>query len=124
MFKWYLARVENKTGKSTKGLRSNKGGEFTLNEFEMFCSDKGIKRQTSAPRTPPQNGITKRRNNYVMDYVRTHMMEKNFTLGYQREIVTTFLYTLNYVQVNKGTHSTPFDLWYGYTPNVKYFKVL
>ena len=23
----------------------------------------------------------------------------------------------------KGTHSTPFELWYGYSPNVKYFKV-
>jgi hypothetical protein len=23
----------------------------------------------------------------------------------------------------KGTHSTPFELWYGHSPNVKYFKV-
>ena len=23
----------------------------------------------------------------------------------------------------KGTHSTPFEVWYGYSPNVKYFKV-
>ena len=30
---------------------------------------------------------------------------------------------LNHVQVKKGTHSTPFELWYGYPPNVKYFKV-
>ena len=27
------------------------------------------------------------------------------------------------VQVKKGTHSIPFDLWYGYSTNVKYFKV-
>ena len=27
------------------------------------------------------------------------------------------------MQVNKGTHLTPFELWYGYSPNVKYFKV-
>ena len=30
---------------------------------------------------------------------------------------------MNHVQVKKGTHSTPFELWYGYPPNVKYFKV-
>ena len=30
---------------------------------------------------------------------------------------------MNCVQVKKGTHSTPFKLWYGYPPNVKYFKV-
>ena len=27
------------------------------------------------------------------------------------------------LQVKKGTHSTPFELWYGYPPNVKYFKI-
>ena len=30
---------------------------------------------------------------------------------------------MNYVQVKKGTHSTPFELWYGYPPNVKNFKI-
>ena len=60
MFKWYVARVEKEIGKSLKCLRSDRGGEFTSNEFEIFCNDKGIKRQTLAPRTPPQNRIAKR----------------------------------------------------------------
>ena len=51
------------------------------------------------------------------------MMEKNFSLKYWREVVSTTISTLNRVQVNKGTHSTSFKLWYGYSPNVKYFKV-
>ena len=38
MFKWYLARVEKEKGKSLKCLRSNKGGEFTSNEFENKIS--------------------------------------------------------------------------------------
>ena len=50
-------------------------------------------------------------------------MEKNLALKYWREFVSTTIYTLNLVQVKKGTHSTPFELWYGYSPNVKYFKV-
>ena len=62
MFKWYLARVEKETGKSLKCLRSDKGGEFTSREFEEFYNDRGIKRQTSMPRTPPQNNIEERRN--------------------------------------------------------------
>ena len=44
MFKWYLARVEKEIGKSLKFLRSDRGGEFISNEFEMFCNDRGIKR--------------------------------------------------------------------------------
>ena len=62
-FKWYLARVEKEIGKSLKYLRSDRGGEFTSNEYEMFCNGRGIKRHTSAPRNPPQNGIDERRNN-------------------------------------------------------------
>ena len=39
-----------------------------------------------------------------------------------REAISIVFYTLNHVQIKKGTHSTPFDLWYGYSPNIKYFK--
>ena len=62
MFKWYLARVEKEIGKSLKCLRSKKGGELISNEFEIFYNDRGIERQISAPRTPPQNRIVERRN--------------------------------------------------------------
>ena len=58
-----------------------------------------------------------------MDCAKTLMMEKNIDLNYWREAISIVVYTLNHVQVKKGTHSTPFGLWYGYTPNVKYFKV-
>ena len=30
---------------------------------------------------------------------------------------------MNRVKVRKGTNSTPFELWYGYSPNAKYFNV-
>ena len=95
MFKWYVARVEKEIGKSLKCLRSDRGGEFTSNEFEIFCNDKGIKRQTSAPRTPPQNGIAKRRNRFVIDCARTLMMENIVALKYWRETVSVVVHTLN-----------------------------
>ena len=76
----------------------------------MFCNDRGIKRHTSAPRTPPQNGIVERRNRSIMDYARTLMMEKNVSLKSWRADVSITVYTLNHVQVKKGTHSTPFEI--------------
>ena len=54
-----------------------------------------------------------------MDCARKLMMEKNVALKYWRESV----YTLNRVQVKKIAHSTLFEIWYGYSPNVKYLKV-
>ena len=82
MFKWYLATIEKETSKSMKCLKSDRGGEFTSNVFEIFCNDKAIKRHTYAPRTPPQNGIAERRNTSIMDCARTLMMEKNVALKY------------------------------------------
>ena len=52
MFKWYLTKVEKEIGKILKCLRSDRGGEFTSKEFEIFCNNKGIKRQISTPRSP------------------------------------------------------------------------
>ena len=77
----------------------------------------------SAPRTPPQNGIAIRRNKSITNNARTLMIEKNVSQKYWREVVSTTIYTLNRVQVKKGTNATPFELWYGYAPTINYFKV-
>ena len=97
MFKRYLKRIDKERDKSLKCLRSDRGGEFTSNEFDMFCNDRGIKRQTFGPRIPPQNGIAERRNRSIMDCARTLMMEKDVSLKYWREDVSIAVYTLNRV---------------------------
>ena len=58
-----------------------------------------------------------------MDCARALMMEKNVVLKYQKEVVNTVVYTINRVQVKKGTNLTPYELWFGYAPSVKYFKI-
>ena len=58
-----------------------------------------------------------------MDCARTLMMEKNVTIKYWRESMSTIVYNLNRVQVKKGTNLTPYELWFGYAPSVKYFKI-
>ena len=123
MFKWYLAKVEKETRKKLKCLRSDRGGEFISNEFNEFCFEKGIKRQMSSFGTPQQNGIVERRNKIIMDCARTLMIEKNAIRKYQKEAISTIVHTLNKVQLKKDSNLTPYELWYGYKPNVSYFKV-
>ena len=60
-FKVFKNRVENKLGMKIKCLRSNRGGEFTSNEFNKFCEANSTKRQCIAPRTPNQNVILERK---------------------------------------------------------------
>lgn len=122
-FKAFKALVEKETGKNLKCLRSDRGGEFTSTKFVKYCDEHGIKRQISAPRTPQQNGVTKRRNWTTVEAARTMLIQGDVPKFFWREAVSTIVYTMNQVLVKKGNDKTPYELWHGHTPNVSYFKV-
>ena len=58
-----------------------------------------------------------------MDCARTLMIEKNISIKYWKEAISTTIHTLNWVQLKKDSFKTPYELWYGYKPNVSYLKV-
>ena len=51
------------------------------------------------------------------------MIEKNVAIKYQKEAIITAVHILNRVQLKKDSDKTPYELWYGYKPNVSYLKV-
>ena len=51
------------------------------------------------------------------------MIENNVALKYWKEAISTIVHTLNRVQLKKDSNKTPYQLWYGYKPNVSYLKV-
>lgn len=51
-FKVFKNHVEKEARTVIRGLRTDRGGEFTSEEFNRFCSDHGIKRQLTAAYTP------------------------------------------------------------------------
>lgn len=56
-FKMYRAQVEKLTGENIKVFRTDRGGEFTSNEFKEYCEGAGIERHYTTPYTPQQNGV-------------------------------------------------------------------
>ena len=74
MFKTYKALVENQLNKKIKILRSDRGGEYFPSEFSKFCEESGIVHQTSAPYTPQQNGLAKRKNRTLEDMVNSMLV--------------------------------------------------
>lgn len=65
------ALVEYETDLKIEHLRSDNGGEFSLDEFNQFSEIDGIKIHFSALRTPQQNGVIERKIRIVQEVVRT-----------------------------------------------------
>jgi hypothetical protein len=122
-FKAFKTLVENEKETKIKCLRSDNGGEFTSKDFDLFCETHGIKRQLSPSITPQQNGITERRNRTVQEAARTMLNEAKLFDGYWREDVSTTIYILNRCKLRINSNKTPYELWFGRGPSVKYFKV-
>ena len=67
--------------------------------------------------------MVERKNRSIMDCTRTLMIVNNIAIKYQKEAINTTMHTLNKVQLKKDLNQTPYELWYGYKPNVSYLKV-
>ena len=80
-------------------------------------------RQLSAAKTPQQNGIAERRNQTVQEDARTMLNEAKLSDGYWREAVSTSVHILNRGKLRTNSNKTPYELWFGRVPSIKYFKV-
>ena len=68
-FKTYKAEVENQLEKKIKCVRSDRGGEYFSNEFDLFCAENGIIHERTPPYLPQSNGVAERKNQTLMDLV-------------------------------------------------------
>ena len=55
-------RIQIEQGHPIIRIQSDRGREFDNTEVDLLCESKGIKHEYSAPRTPQQNGVAKRKN--------------------------------------------------------------
>ena len=67
MFIKFKTEVENQKNKKIKRLRSDRGGEYGSALFKKICEENGIILEVTAPCTPEQNGIAKRKNKTLKD---------------------------------------------------------
>jgi len=106
-FKAYKALVDNQTGMRIKTLRFNNGGEFVSKKFDDFLHECGIQRQTSAPYTPQQNGVTKRANITIMECARSMIHAQELDLEFWAKIVNMAVYIKNRCPTKALDSKTP-----------------
>ncbi|CAA6674013.1 unnamed protein product [Spirodela intermedia] len=87
--------AEGESGLKLGALRTDRGGEFTSQEFAEYCAGEGIHRQHTAPYSPQQNGIVERRNGTVVATARSMLKAKGLPGWFWGEAVATAVYILN-----------------------------
>jgi transposase InsO family protein len=93
--KEFKAFVENLSERKIKILRSNNGGEYTSNEFGIFCKDVWIKRDLTTPYNSQQNGVAERNNRTIMEAVKTMIHDQDIPMHLWAEATRTTVYVQN-----------------------------
>jgi transposase InsO family protein len=69
LFKTYKAEVENQLEKKIKCFRSDRGGEYFSNEFDLLYAEHGIIHKRTPPYSPQSNRVAETKNHTLTDLV-------------------------------------------------------
>ncbi|GJR95477.1 ribonuclease H-like domain, reverse transcriptase, RNA-dependent DNA polymerase, partial [Tanacetum coccineum] len=119
----YKKSIENELRTTLKMLRTDRGGEFTSNEFTQYCKENGIARQLTAPYSPQQNGVVERRNRTIMSTTRCMMKATNMPQNFWAEAVRHAIYILNSVPTKALEDITPYEAIKQRKPNLENLRV-
>ncbi|KAL2253111.1 UNVERIFIED_CONTAM: Retrovirus-related Pol polyprotein from transposon TNT 1-94 [Sesamum indicum] len=114
--------VETQTGKKLKRLRSDRGGEYESSKFNEYCQTFGIIHEETPPYSPSSNGMAERKNRTFKDIINSLLLTSGLPKYLWGEALNTAYHILNRVPLKHNT-STPFELWKGRKPSLKYFRV-
>ena len=118
-FKVFKAEVEKQSGKQIKIVRSDRGGEYygkythdgqAPGPFARFLEENGIVAQYIMPGSSDQNGVVKRRNQTLLDMVRSMLSSSKIPKSLWIEALKTTVSILNRVPT-KVVSKTPFELF-------------
>jgi len=79
VFKWFLsfkALVENQMGKNIKILGTDNGTEHGFKEFKDYCTEVGIKRETTTTYILEQNGVAERKSRTIIEVTRAMLHDQ------------------------------------------------
>ena len=74
------------------------------------------------PGTPQQNGVSERRNQTLMDMVKSMLSNSSLPVSLWMYALKTVMYLLNRVP-SKAVQKTPFELWIGRKPSLRHLHV-
>src|SRR5438128_8566126 len=109
-FKIYKAEAENQLERKIKRVRSDRGGEYFSNEFNLFCEEHGIIHERMPPYSSQSNGIAERKNRTLTEMVNAMLETSRLSKECWGDAIMTACHVLNRVPT-KNKEITPFEEW-------------
>nr|GEX84862.1 hypothetical protein [Tanacetum cinerariifolium] len=122
IFKVFQNEVENQLGKKIKVIRSDRRGEYLSHEFVNHMKSYGIVSQLTPPYTPQHNRMSERRNQTLLDVVRSMMNLTTLPKSFWRYTLESVVCILNMVPTKK-VERTPYEIWHVKAPKLSYLRV-
>jgi transposase InsO family protein len=121
VLKKFVKRVENEFGAKVKKIRSDNSTKFKNTQVENFLDEEGIKHEFSAPYTPQQNGVAKRKNRTLIEMARNILDDYKTLDRFWTEVVNTTCHATNHLYLHKLLKKTSYELLTDNKPSVSYF---
>jgi hypothetical protein len=81
-----------------------------------------MKQEFSSPITPQENGVVERKNRVIREIARVMIHSKNLAQHFWGEAKNIAYHIINRVYLRPETNKTPYEIWRGKYPTVKYFR--
>ncbi|GJW61916.1 retrotransposon protein, putative, ty1-copia subclass [Tanacetum coccineum] len=112
----------NQLWKTIKSIRSDRGGEYTSQEFLEHLKKHGIISHQTSPYTPQNNRVSERRNRTLLDMVLSMMSQLLRPKSFWDYALESVARILNMVPTKKF-EKAPYEIWHGQAPKLSYLKV-
>ena len=111
-----MNQIKNQFGQVIKILRSDNAKEYFSSTFSNILSSHGILHQSTCPHTPQQNGITKRKNKYLVEIARTILLRANVPVHHWGDAILIVGFLINRMPSSSLNHKVPFLILFPYNP--------
>ena len=116
--------IENKFRKRVHTLKTDNGGEFTNNELQTYCRDRGITSIMSVAYNPELNGRAERQNRTHIEGSRTMLKDSDLGKDLWGEALSTHVYIRNHCPSNTlPGNITPYEKVFGHVPSISHLHV-
>nr|GEZ47835.1 putative reverse transcriptase domain-containing protein [Tanacetum cinerariifolium] len=97
--------------------------EFKNEALKEYFDSVGISHQMSSVRTPQQNRVVERRNQTLVEVVRTMLIFSRALLFLWAEAIATACFTQNRSIIHRRINKTPYELINGRKPDISFLHV-